>query len=121
MTCRSGGARFVAQCDESGSREAFRAPAPDDVWRSMTSADTATWAREPSAGLLALGVQPQQRVAIPAATGLKWTLADPGVTLAGAAITIVYPSTNAEPEDQRAVVARNRAALIDDMYAGATR
>jgi long-chain acyl-CoA synthetase len=50
-----------------------------------------------AAGLVALGVRPEDRVAILAGTRLEWVLADLGVMCAGAATTTVYPTT--EPED----------------------
>lgn len=53
-------------------------------------------ATELAAGLLGLGVRPEERVAIAGATRLEWVLADLAVALAEAATTTVYPSTNAE-------------------------
>lgn len=88
------GAQFLAQCARSGPREAFRAPVGDG-WMSLSWAEAAQRARELAAGMLALGVQPEQRVAIAATTRLEWVLADLAITLAGAATTTVYPSTNA--------------------------
>ena len=49
-----------------------------------------------AAGLVALGVEPQQRVAIAATTRIEWILADLAIMCAGAATTTVYPSTNAD-------------------------
>jgi long-chain acyl-CoA synthetase len=99
MTHKSVGARFLAQCGRSAAREAFRAPTGDEGWRSLTWTDTALRAGELAAGLLALGVRFEERVAIAATTRLEWVLADLAVTLAGAATTTVYPSTNAEDVD----------------------
>ncbi|GAB2832374.1 AMP-dependent synthetase/ligase [Lentzea nigeriaca] len=99
MTYSSVGERFLAQCAASGAREAFRAPGHGGGWQSLTWSETADRARDLAAGLLALGVRPEQRVAIAAATRLEWVLADLAVTLAGAATTTVYPSTNAEDVD----------------------
>jgi long-chain acyl-CoA synthetase len=96
MTYRSVGERFLSQCEASGPRAAFRAPLHDGGWRSLTWAETATQARELAAGLLALGLRPEQRVGIAATTRIEWVLADLAVTLAGGATTTVYPSTNAE-------------------------
>lgn len=93
---QSTGALFLDQCHRSADREAFRAPAPDGGWRSLTWADTAKQARELAAGLLALGIQPEQRIGIAATTRIEWVLADLAVALTGAATTTVYPTTNAE-------------------------
>jgi long-chain acyl-CoA synthetase len=49
-----------------------------------------------AAGLMDLGVRPEERVAIAANTSVQWILADLGVLCAGAATTTVYPSTTAE-------------------------
>jgi long-subunit acyl-CoA synthetase (AMP-forming) len=92
------GVQFLAQCARSGAREAFRTPSGED-WIPYTWAETETRARELAAGLLALGVQPEQRVAIAATTRVEWILADLAIALAGAATTTVYPSTNAEDVD----------------------
>jgi long-chain acyl-CoA synthetase len=77
-----------------GGREAFRAPSGAG-WTSLTWAQTAERARELAAGLLALGVGPEDRVAIASSTRLEWVLADLAVLLAGGATTTVYPNTQA--------------------------
>jgi long-chain acyl-CoA synthetase len=51
--------------------------------------------RQIAAGLLALGIQPEDRVAIAASTRVEWILADFGILCAGAATTTVYPTTPA--------------------------
>ena len=48
-----------------------------------------------AAGLIDLGVQPQQRVAIAATTRIEWILSDLAILCAGGATTTVYPSTAA--------------------------
>jgi long-chain acyl-CoA synthetase len=47
-----------------------------------------------AAGLLSLGIQPEQRVGIASSTRSEWILADLAVMCAGGATTTVYPSTN---------------------------
>lgn len=74
--------------------EAFRAPT-ETGWTSLTWAQTAARARTLAAGLLSLGVQHEDRVAIASSTNLDWILADLGILLAGAATTTVYPNTQA--------------------------
>jgi long-chain acyl-CoA synthetase len=96
VAAASVGARFLTRCADSATAEAFRAPTADGRWHALTWAETERRARELAAGLLALGVQPEQPVAIAATTRLEWVLADLAVALAGAATTTVYPSTNAE-------------------------
>ncbi|WP_240917639.1 long-chain fatty acid--CoA ligase [Phycicoccus sp. HDW14] len=72
--------------------EAFRFPAGDG-WASVTWAQTLETVKTLSAGLLALGIQPEQRVAIASTTRIEWLYADLAVMCAGAATTAVYPTT----------------------------
>ncbi len=76
-------------------REAYRYPV-GERWESMTWRETGDRVTRLAAGLVALGVEPEQRVGIAAATRLEWILADLAIMCAGAATTTVYPSTIAE-------------------------
>ena len=49
-----------------------------------------------AAGLMSLGIEVEDRVAIASHTRVEWALADLAVMCAGGATTTVYPSTNAE-------------------------
>ena len=49
-----------------------------------------------AAGLIDLGVAPEDRVAIATATRIEWVLCDLGIMCAAAATTTIYPSTSAE-------------------------
>jgi long-chain acyl-CoA synthetase len=74
--------------------EAFRAPTADDTgWRSLTWQQTYDDAEKLAAGLLSLGLEHEQRVAIASNTRLDWILADYAIMLAGGATTTVYAST----------------------------
>ena len=75
--------------------EAFRRPVGSG-WESTTWAQTRLQVYELAAGLIELGVEAEDRVAIAAATRLEWILADLAITCAGAATTTVYPSTAVE-------------------------
>ncbi|HEY6596950.1 MAG TPA: long-chain fatty acid--CoA ligase, partial [Asanoa sp.] len=75
-------------------REAFRHPV-GDRWESLDWREVGERVRAIAAGLLALGIQPEDRVGIAAGTRLDWILADFGILCAGAATTTVYPSTPA--------------------------
>jgi long-chain acyl-CoA synthetase len=90
------GAHFLARSRQFGAAEAFRAPATDGTWTSVSWADTARRATDLAAGLLALGVTTEQRVTIAGSTRLEWVLADLAVALAGAATTTIYPTTNTD-------------------------
>ena len=75
--------------------EAFRHPVAGG-WVSVTWVQAAETVKTLAAGLLALGIQPEQRVAVASATRLDWIYADLAIMCAGAATTAVYPSTAAE-------------------------
>jgi long-chain acyl-CoA synthetase len=75
--------------------EAFRFPAGSG-WTSMTWAQTKETVTTMAAGLLALGIKPEQRVAIASGTRIEWLWADLAVMCAGAATTAVYPTTAVE-------------------------
>ena len=75
--------------------EAFRFPT-ETGWASVTWAQTGDTVKTMAAGLLALGIQPEQRVGIASSTRVEWLYADLAIMCAGAAATTVYPSTGAE-------------------------
>jgi len=82
-------------------REAYRHPVAvgdgdREEWHSLTWGQTGERACAIAAGLVVLGVEPQDRVAIVAETRIEWVLADMGIMCAGAATTTVYPTTNAD-------------------------
>ena len=75
--------------------EAYRYPV-DEQWESVTWAQAMEAVRTIAAGLIALGIEPEDRVAIASTTRYKWLLCDLAVICAGAATTTVYPTTRAE-------------------------
>ncbi|WP_054812627.1 AMP-dependent synthetase/ligase [Nocardia arizonensis] len=71
-----------------------------------------------AAGLVALGIEAEERVALLSATRYEWVLADFAVLCAGAATTTVYPSTNAAgvafivaDSGSRVVIAEDRSQV----------
>ena len=74
--------------------EAYRHPDSAGAWHSQTWAATGTAVTEIAAGLLDLGLRPQERVAILAGTRTEWIEADFGVMCAGGATTTVYPTSS---------------------------
>lgn len=90
---RNVGKMFLDRVRASGPREAFRYPDENENWVSMTWAETGEEVSKIAAGLVALGIEPEQRVAIASNTRIEWILADLAVNLAGAATTTVYPTT----------------------------
>ncbi len=89
------GQMFLDRVRLSGPDEAYRYP-DGDGWASLSWDDTLQIASRVAAGLLALGVLPQQCVAIQSNTRIEWLLADLGIVCAAAATTTVYPNSNAD-------------------------
>ena len=71
-----------------------------------------------AAGLMALGIEPEQRVAIASTTRYEWILADLAVMCAGAATTTVYPTTNAEDVAYIVADSECRVVFAEDDDAG---
>jgi long-chain acyl-CoA synthetase len=87
------GRQFFDRVEATPNREAYRYP-QGERWESMTWKETGDRVTRLAAGLVALGIEPEQRVGIAAGTRIEWILADLAVMCAGAATTTVYPSTN---------------------------
>jgi long-chain acyl-CoA synthetase len=98
---------------ETPDREAYRYPVGDE-WRSMTWRQAGERVRQIAAGLLALGLQREQRVGILSNTRVEWLLCDLGILAAGGATTTVYPSST--PEDCAYILAdsETRFCFIED-------
>lgn len=65
-------------------------------WKRLTWRETSDRVRAIGNGLLALGLSPEQRVAILASTRIEWMLADFGILCAGGATTTIYPANTAD-------------------------
>ncbi len=86
---------FLDRVAKSSTQEAYRFPKGAD-WESVTWKQAGDRVGNLAAGLLSLGIQPEQRVGIASSTRYEWILADLAVMCAGGATTTVYPSTNDE-------------------------
>jgi long-chain acyl-CoA synthetase len=86
------GRQLFDRVQASPHREAYRYPVGDG-WESRTWAEVGSQVTRIAAGLVALGIEPEQRVGIASATRVEWILADLAVMAAGGATTTVYPST----------------------------
>ena len=100
---------FRDRVAQSFDDEAFRF-ADGDTWRSVTWQAVAGRADVLAAGLVALGVAPEDRVAVASTTRLEWVLSDLAVTLAGAATTTIYPTTSAP--DVAFIVADSQSRVV---------
>ncbi|WP_137989363.1 AMP-dependent synthetase/ligase [Streptomyces vilmorinianum] len=93
---------FLERVARTPDAEAYRYPVPSasgegpDDWKSLSWGQAAERVYAIAAGLIDLGVQPEERVALASSTRVEWIVADLGVMCAGAATTTVYPQTNAE-------------------------
>ncbi|GGQ44284.1 AMP-dependent synthetase/ligase [Streptomyces flaveolus] len=111
---------FLERVAATPDAEAYRYPVPPasgegpDDWKSLTWAQAAERVYAIAAGLIELGVQPEQRVALASATRLEWILADLGIMCAGAATTTVYPQTNAEESAYILSDSESRVLIAED-------
>ena len=87
--------QFFERVKASGDTEAYRFPRGEE-WESVTWTEAGRRVRRLAAGLVSLGIEPEQRVGIASGTRYEWVLADLAIMCAGAATTTVYPSTNTE-------------------------
>ncbi|MFB9322154.1 AMP-dependent synthetase/ligase [Cryptosporangium minutisporangium] len=91
------GALFLDRVEQTPEGEAYRRPDGAGGWRSQTWAETGRAVSELAAGLLDLGLRPEDRVALMSATRVEWIEADLAVACAGGTTTTVYPTST--PED----------------------
>ncbi len=84
---------FLNRVAASPHREAFRYP-QDHSWESVTWQQVGDRVCNVAGGLVALGIAPEDRVALVSSTRYEWVLVDFAVMCAGAATTTVYPTTN---------------------------
>ncbi len=87
---------FIDRVAKTPNREAFRKPTPEGGWQSYSWKETYDDAELMAAGLIALGLEPEQRVGIASNTRLDWLIADLAIMLSAGATTTVYPSTGEE-------------------------
>ncbi|MFI1840954.1 AMP-dependent synthetase/ligase [Streptomyces microflavus] len=113
-------ALFIDRVAATPDGEAYRYPVPSasgegpDDWNSLSWGQAAERVYAIAAGLITLGVQPEERVALSSATRVEWILIDLGVMCAGAATTTVYPSTNAEESAFILADSESRILIAED-------
>ncbi|MGV8908488.1 MAG: AMP-dependent synthetase/ligase [Propionicimonas sp.] len=90
------GALFRWRVGQTPAKEAFRYPDANDAWTSIDWTETRRRVDELAAGLLALGLKSEERVAIVSNTRIEWILIDYAINCAGGATTTVYPNTMGE-------------------------
>ncbi|MFF3259680.1 AMP-dependent synthetase/ligase [Streptomyces sp. NPDC002932] len=111
---------FIDRVAATPDAEAYRYPVPAadgrgaDEWKSLSWAQAAERVYAIGAGLVSLGVLPEERVALAASTRVEWILVDLGVMCAGAATTTIYPSTNAEESAFILSDSQSRVLIAED-------
>src|SRR4051812_9718762 len=108
----TGAATLAAMALEAAQRydgAALRYKDGDD-WTELSWEELGTAVREVAAGLIDLGIEPGQRVAIFADTRPEWTLADLGAILAGAQVVPIYQTASAE--EARHVLEDSESRLV---------
>jgi long-chain acyl-CoA synthetase len=107
-------AMFHNRVADTPDLEAYRRPDGAGGWISSTWKQTGEVVEEIAAGLLVLGVQPEDRVALASTTRVDWIHADLGVLCAGGATTTVYPTCT--PDDVQHIIddSGSRFAIVED-------
>jgi long-chain acyl-CoA synthetase len=103
------GAMLSRRVAASPSKEAFRY-VEDDRWVSLSWSQTQDKVFQLAAGLLSLGIGPEDRVAIASNTRMEWVLADLAIMCAAGATTTIYPST--QHEDVCYVLADSQSKVV---------
>lgn len=108
---------FLDRVAATPTAEAFRYP-DHDGWTSLTWQQVGDRVELIAAGLISLGINAEDRVALASSTRYEWVAVDFGILSAGAATTTVYPTTNAEDvafivanSGSRVVVAENQTQV----------
>ena len=107
-------AMFAERVEASGPAEAFRSRDAAGTWVPQTWQETGHQVAEVAAGLITLGIAPQERVAIASGTRLEWIVADLAIMSAGAATTTIYPTST--PEDVEHILrdSGSRVVIAED-------
>ncbi|MGD8148309.1 AMP-dependent synthetase/ligase [Ornithinimicrobium sp. Y1694] len=100
---------FRERVAKSPDRDAFLYPDGDE-WPALSWSQTKDRAYALAAGLIELGVQPEERVALASSTRLEWALVDLAVMCAGAATTTIYPTTL--PDDVAFIITDSDSRVI---------
>lgn len=86
---------FYDRAAATPDAEAYRFPTGES-WSSVSWQQTKDTVTTLAAGLIALGLEHEGRVALASSTRIEWVYADLAITCAGGATTTVYPSSSAE-------------------------
>ena len=87
---------ILARVAATPDTDALGSPNEDGTWKVLTWGQAGEQMTALAAGLLSLGLEPEDRVAIASSTRAEWVLIDGAVMLAGGANTTIYPSSGLE-------------------------
>ncbi len=82
----------------------------DGEWRELTFAEVSEIVEEIALGLVALGIEPGDRVALLANTRPEWTFSSLAISRAGAVVVPIYPTNS--PEECAWVVGNSGARIV---------
>jgi long-chain acyl-CoA synthetase len=86
----------------------------DGAWKEVSYAELGEIVSEVGRGLIDLGIEPGDRVAILCQTRPEWTYADFGITSAGAVAVPIYPTNSPEECEWVAGNSEARAIVCED-------
>ncbi|MGJ0155194.1 AMP-dependent synthetase/ligase [Streptomyces sp. CH8.1] len=112
---------FLERVAATPNAEAYRYPVPaaggrgaTDDWKSLSWSQAAERVFAIAAGLISLGLETEERVALASNTRVEWILSDLGVMCAGGAVTTIYPSTNADESAFILADSESRVLIAED-------
>jgi long-chain acyl-CoA synthetase len=112
------GSTTIADLVELAARRFGDSPAVrhkrDGEWRDVSYAELSEIVSEVGRGLIDLGVNPGDRVAILSTTRPEWTYADFAIAMAGAVAVPIYPTNSAEECEWVAGNSESRAIVCED-------
>jgi long-chain acyl-CoA synthetase len=100
---------FLDRIAATPTAEAFRYP-ENGGWTTVTWQQVGQRVELLAAGLISLGIKPEERVALASGTRYEWVVVDFAILAAGAATTTVYPTTHAE--DVAFIVANSGSRIV---------
>ncbi len=86
----------------------------DGEWRELTFAEVSKIVDEIALGLVGLGIQPGDRVALLANTRPEWTFSSLAISRAGAVVVPVYPTNSPEECEWVAGNSESRIVICED-------
>ncbi|MBT2383493.1 long-chain fatty acid--CoA ligase [Streptomyces sp. ISL-11] len=111
---------LLERVEETPDADAYLYPVPPasgqgpDDWAALTWRQAADRIFAIAAGLITLGVRPEERVSLASSTRVDWILSDLGVLCSGAATTTIYSSTNAEETAFILADSESRVLIAED-------